>query len=148
VTCARMHSHRTQNRDRALCGPREPRESHGTRGARGNKLFFLPSRHGSALRRNRAAVREQEAPPPHPPGDRSWAASNERSRRAAANTTKRDPRDERDGFARGHLRRCRALMTYGDTWGASSREPAVPLRHEATCRPRDSNICHQQETDL
>lgn len=64
MTCARMHSHRTQNRDRALCGPREPRESHGTRGARGNKLFFLPSRHGSALRRNRAAVREQEAPPP------------------------------------------------------------------------------------
>jgi hypothetical protein len=36
-----MHSHRTQNRDRALCGPREPRESHGTRGARGNKLFFF-----------------------------------------------------------------------------------------------------------
>lgn len=151
MTCARMHSHRTQNRDGALCvlallvkvthpqvARRSVRAEGTTTGVTRNAWssgtsFFFFCQAATALRRNRAAVREQEAPPPSAPGDRSWTASNERSRRAAANTTKRDPRDERDGFARGHLPRCRALMTYGDTWGASSREPAVGVSSSSCC---------------
>lgn len=87
MTCAPCtHSHRLiahQNRDRALCvlallvkvtHPQVARRSvraEGTTGVTRNAwssgtrfFFFLPSRHGSALRRNRAAVREQEAPLP------------------------------------------------------------------------------------